>query len=131
MALSPVSSLHGCGAIVHSQKVPVSISQDESDEFINQHKCENDHIHQLWSPLFLRRKVLAFFIVSFTAMIAALAALHIYCDRNQGLSTVNPKQHYLWTYGPSAGMARNPLLQQDELTVVSSVDNFRPVLGSD
>jgi hypothetical protein len=134
--LNPVPSLHGHAASVYSQKngyveeVPPPASQDSPDESIEKYECENDHTHQLWSPLFLRRKVLALFVVSFIAMIATLAVLYIYCERNQGLSTVNPKQHYLWTYGPVAGMALDHLSKWDELTVVHSIDNYCPFLGS-
>lgn len=58
---------------------------------------------RLWVPFFLRRTALFAFTVSFIVVLAALATIWRISEKEQGLSTVNPSNYYLWTYGPTAG----------------------------
>ena len=55
-----------------------------------------------WRPFYLRRRVLASFVLIFVLMLVAIEVLVVVSNRNDGLATSNPGQHYLWTYGPTA-----------------------------
>ncbi|KAM5476978.1 hypothetical protein MauCBS54593_000249 [Microsporum audouinii] len=57
---------------------------------------------RLWEPVFLRRPTLLSFAVLFIVLLAALTAVWRISEKEQGLSTVNPSNYYLWTYGPTA-----------------------------
>lgn len=57
-----------------------------------------------WTPFFLKPATLIAFAVIFICMIATLAILYVLSERHQGFSTASPRNHYLWTYGPTAGM---------------------------
>lgn len=56
----------------------------------------------LWRPTYLRRWVLSAFSVTFFMMIALLEVLHVLSSRNGGIAKGYNKDHYLWTYGPTA-----------------------------
>jgi hypothetical protein len=56
-----------------------------------------------WTPFFLTRTVLLAFIALFVSFFITLAALFAYSQSNQGLSTAEEQNFYLWTYGPTAG----------------------------
>src|SRR3569833_952096 len=55
-----------------------------------------------WRPFYLRRLVLALFILVFVLIIGTVEALLFVSNANDGLGTANAGQHYLWTYGPTA-----------------------------
>ena len=55
-----------------------------------------------WDPFFLRRWTLIEFAVFFAAVIAALQVVYSVSQSNHGIATSNDKDHYLWTYGPTA-----------------------------
>lgn len=55
-----------------------------------------------WRPKYLRRRVLAGFNVVFLLMIVALELLSLLSNRNDGIAKGFNKDHYLWTYGPTA-----------------------------
>lgn len=55
-----------------------------------------------WRPAYLRRRVLAAFSAVFLLMIVALELLSVISNRNYGIATGFNKDHYLWTYGPTA-----------------------------
>ncbi|KAK2757300.1 hypothetical protein FQN54_004814 [Arachnomyces sp. PD_36] len=57
---------------------------------------------QMWTPFVLRRRVLLGFAFLFLVMIIALEVILLYTNRNNGLTTSDPKKHYFWTYGPTA-----------------------------
>lgn len=55
-----------------------------------------------WRPKYLRRRVLVAFSAVFLLIIAALEALSLISYRNDGIAKGFNKDHYLWTYGPTA-----------------------------
>src|SRR3569833_2637994 len=55
-----------------------------------------------WRPFYLRRLVLALFVLVFVLIIGTVEALLFVSNSNDGLGTANAGQHYLWTYGPTA-----------------------------
>lgn len=57
-----------------------------------------------WTPVWLRRFTLAGFAALFLAMFVALQVLYSISQRNHGLATSKDQDHYLWTYGPTAGI---------------------------
>ncbi|OJI99829.1 hypothetical protein ASPVEDRAFT_126945 [Aspergillus versicolor CBS 583.65] len=57
---------------------------------------------RLWAPFFLRRTALLAFTVCFIVLLVALTTIWRISEKEQGLSTVNPSNYYLWTYGPTA-----------------------------
>lgn len=56
----------------------------------------------LWRPTYLRRRILAAFSVVFVVIITALQVLSVVSNRNDGIAKGFNKDHYLWTYGPTA-----------------------------
>jgi hypothetical protein len=56
-----------------------------------------------WLPLWLQCRTFIAFTTVFASIMAALVILYTYSERNEGLSTVSSTNHYLWTYGPTAG----------------------------
>lgn len=59
---------------------------------------------ELWSPFFLRRLTISVFIAVFVAVLVTVISLFIASNKHNGLTSVNSKDYYLWTYGPTAGM---------------------------
>ena len=57
--------------------------------------------HSPWRPFFLRRTVLASFIVLFLLIIVALEVLIVVSNRSYGIATGQSHLHYLWTFGPT------------------------------
>lgn len=57
-----------------------------------------------WNSFFLKRTSLLLLILVLAMMFVALEVLAAFSDRNRGLSTTVSRHHYLWTYGPTAGM---------------------------
>ncbi|KAK3682402.1 hypothetical protein B0T22DRAFT_386525 [Podospora appendiculata] len=55
-----------------------------------------------WRPSYLRRSVLASFAVVFISILVAIQILAAVSNKNYGIATGYPNQHYLWTYGPTA-----------------------------
>lgn len=55
-----------------------------------------------WRPKYLRRWVLIAFSAAFLFMIAVLELLSAISARNDGIAKGFNKDHYLWTYGPTA-----------------------------
>ncbi|KAI0542081.1 hypothetical protein GGR58DRAFT_510424 [Xylaria digitata] len=55
-----------------------------------------------WRPFYLRRSVLLGFLSVFIILIATIEALLAISNRDHGLATTTPREHYLWTYGPTA-----------------------------
>lgn len=55
-----------------------------------------------WRPTYLRRRVLVAFSALFLLMIASLELLGAISARNNGIARGFNKDHYLWTYGPTA-----------------------------
>ncbi|KAK8107996.1 uncharacterized protein PG998_010009 [Apiospora kogelbergensis] len=62
----------------------------------------SDDPRLLWPPKYLRRSVIATFILIFAFLIVAIEALVIVSARNDGIATSRSELHYLWTYGPTA-----------------------------
>ena len=56
-----------------------------------------------WTPFFLRRTTLSVFLVVFLSLVIALAVLYNYSQLHDGVGTADNRDHYLWTYGPTAG----------------------------
>jgi len=59
---------------------------------------------ELWTPFFLSKLAFVEFGFSFVAVAVVLGLLYAYSERNQGLATTGESMHYLWTYGPTAGV---------------------------
>lgn len=55
-----------------------------------------------WRPTYLRRRILVAFSVIFVLMIALLEYLNVLSARNGAIAKGHTKDHYLWTYGPTA-----------------------------
>jgi hypothetical protein len=57
---------------------------------------------KMWNPLWLRKVVLLGFVILFALMLVALGLLYHFATMNGGLSTQISRNHYSWTYGPTA-----------------------------
>lgn len=55
-----------------------------------------------WRPTYLRRRILAAFSIIFILIIALLEYLNVLSARNGAIAKGHSKDHYLWTYGPTA-----------------------------
>ncbi|KAE8360253.1 hypothetical protein BDV27DRAFT_161825 [Aspergillus caelatus] len=65
-------------------------------------KSEYARLNDLWAPFCLRRQGLLLFLATFVTLLAALVGTYIASDVHNGLGSVNEKNYYLWTYGPTA-----------------------------
>ncbi|KAI5919836.1 hypothetical protein F4810DRAFT_714189 [Camillea tinctor] len=55
-----------------------------------------------WTPFYLRRGTLMFFIFIEAMIIAGLVLLYEFDQRKKDLATTDHSRHYFWTYGPTA-----------------------------
>ncbi|KAK5408058.1 hypothetical protein LTR06_007801 [Exophiala xenobiotica] len=55
-----------------------------------------------WRPSYLKRRILAVFIVVFLLTIVGLEVLYQYSLKHNGFVSSDEGLHYLWTYGPTA-----------------------------
>ena len=79
--------------------------QDALTSSSNEEQNDRDAIEEAavrWTPLFLKRWVLACFAIFFALFFAALQILYSYSATHQGIASSNDSKHYLWTYGPTA-----------------------------
>jgi len=60
---------------------------------------------KFWTPMPLRRWILAGFIFYFVVLIITFLALFVISNRNQGIATANLSWYYLWVYGPTMAFA--------------------------
>jgi hypothetical protein len=58
---------------------------------------------KLWNSIFFVKMTLSGFVLLFILLIGALQIIYSYSSRHNGLSASKPSEHYLWTYGPTAG----------------------------
>ncbi|KAI0123773.1 hypothetical protein BJ170DRAFT_94376 [Xylariales sp. AK1849] len=58
-----------------------------------------------WTPFYLRRGTLLFFVVVEVAILIGLVLLYAFDQRNDGLATTDSSRHFFWTYGPTAVLA--------------------------
>lgn len=63
---------------------------------------------QMWTPIILHPLVLIAFAILFAIFLAVTEVLYQYSNKHQGLSTIDQKYHYLWTYAPTAGRRISP-----------------------
>lgn len=56
-----------------------------------------------WNPVFLQKRVLLAFLVTYGGLIVAFCALMSYSGKHAGLGTVPRRNYLLWQYGPTAG----------------------------
>ncbi|KAI0198030.1 hypothetical protein F4808DRAFT_473139 [Astrocystis sublimbata] len=75
---------------------PAKISQDTF------HASHGNTLSRLWRPFYLRRSVLFGFMSVFIIIIVAIESMLAISNQHQGLGTADSRQHYLWTYGPTA-----------------------------
>lgn len=55
-----------------------------------------------WRPVYLRTRILGAFCMVFALMVVTLEILILVSNRNNGIASGVPGDHYLWTYGPTA-----------------------------
>lgn len=72
-------------------------------EIIKKHVgIQNNSQEDGWRPSYLRKRILALFVVAFCAIIATLEALYRSSEAHDGIAASTESRHYLWTYGPTA-----------------------------
>lgn len=64
-------------------------------------KARSPHAHTPWV---LNRLFLLGLMLVFLSLIVALEVLYYVSNHNHGISTSTESKHYLWTYGPTAGI---------------------------
>ncbi len=60
---------------------------------------------QAWTPFYLRKSTLLGFIACDLTLLFGIVVLAIVDKKRDGLSTVDPEDHYLWTFGPTASQS--------------------------
>lgn len=65
-------------------------------------KAATQHLQSGWRSSYLRKKVLATFVLAFSAIIVVLEVLYKSSQAHHGIAASNQSRHYLWTYGPTA-----------------------------
>lgn len=80
----------------HVRQDPTSHEREESEPAY----------HLMWTPLSLHWVSLTSFAILFVVLLAALELLNHFSRKDNGLSQANPKDYYLWTYGPTAGTTK-------------------------
>lgn len=84
---------------------------------------------KLWTPFFLRRRVLLSFITLFILLIIVLAILFGLSSRDERLASADSQLYYLWVYGPTAGTPY-PTLLREQTNIACSLYHYRRILGS-
>lgn len=70
-----------------------------------QHRTKSDEEkgQKMWNPFWLWPTTLIGFILILFLLVMALVVLYHFSNLRNGLSTQNSRDHYSWTYGPTAG----------------------------
>jgi hypothetical protein len=72
-------------------------------EIIKKHVgLQNNSQEDGWRPSYLRKRILALFVIAFCTIIATLEALYQSSEAHDGIAASTESRHYLWTYGPTA-----------------------------
>lgn len=87
--------------ITHVEEGPEATNNCIADPSKNA-RCTMATSGPQWRPKYLRRRILAAFSAVFLVMIATLELLDALSRRNDGIANGFNKDHYLWTYGPTA-----------------------------
>lgn len=82
-----------------------------------------------WTSTYLQKTTLLGFAVIFFSLLLAVIALAVVDAKQDGIANAKSNEHYLWTYGPTAGTF-NPNLFRNDLTGVS-LGRYCCVLESD
>ncbi|KAI0440985.1 hypothetical protein F4803DRAFT_577051 [Xylaria telfairii] len=83
----------------HSQDLRSDISTPQAFDIPI---ADLDKVPLPWRPFYLRRVVLLGFIILFILIIVAIESLVAISEKNNGIATSMSRDHYLWTYGPTA-----------------------------
>jgi len=86
----------------HMQMQCSSRSNSQNSD-IDFKSCSKIDPEKAWTPIWLGKPILGGFAISFLCMLATLQALYFVSEKNDGLATSRDENHYLWTYGPTAG----------------------------
>ena len=109
--------------------VPVLHNKTEDNSRIADRNIMVGEGQQLWVPFFLRRRTLLLFASLFIVLLAALATLWRVSEIEHGLSRADSNNHYLWTYGPTAGKCPSKW-QQICTNALKSLCHCQCILGS-
>ena len=91
-----------------AQSEPEPVSEPPSSMLVSVSDMTRDTFSTLskdtlsWRPTYLRRTVIACFILVFALMLVAIEVLLVFSNKNYGLATPYGDLHYFWTYGPTA-----------------------------
>lgn len=98
----------------HDQQPSNSSDADEN-------ASPRSHTVQMWNPVWLGKITLISFTILFAIMFVAVILLYHLPELHHGLSTQIPRNHYSWTYGPTAILCTNSrVFQRDRLKFNSS-----------
>lgn len=59
--------------------------------------------HTGWTPFYLRTTTLVGFIILYIVLLLMVVALAAADAKHNGISTAKNSEHYLWSFGPTAG----------------------------
>jgi hypothetical protein len=67
--------------------------------------ADQEHALKQWRPFFLLPMTVAVFGVVFALILISLEIINKVASVRHGIGPEKPGNHYLWTYGPTAGKA--------------------------
>jgi hypothetical protein len=70
-----------------------------------------------WTSTYLQNKTLLGFAIAFLCLLLAVIALAVVDAKQDGIANAKSSEHYLWTYGPTAGAC--PILFYRDICVLT------------
>lgn len=58
-----------------------------------------------WTSTYLQRRTLLGFTIAFLCLLLSVIALAVVDAKQDGIANARSNEHYLWTYGPTAGIS--------------------------
>lgn len=112
LPLPPMTTQQGKGVVrtktahVDAGYVDPSLTEESQDPTLQQSG---------WTSTYLKKTTLLGFAVIFLCLLLGVIALAVVDAKQDGIANAKSSEHYLWTYGPTAGTI-NLHLQHNKLT---------------
>ena len=102
---SATSDLTRGNGLDSREHIIITKKPEVATEPYDQHETERDEGkgQKMWNPFWLWPTTLIGFILILVSLVMALVILYHFSNLHHGLSIQNPRNHYSWTYGPTAG----------------------------
>lgn len=64
---------------------------------------QTEEVPNGWRPRYIRKRVLAGFVISFLLLAVAIVVLYVFSRKQNGLTAANESLYYLWMFSPTIG----------------------------